>query len=113
MIDELNSTLQSQSKGRTGKSNFDGNNNYAMWPSQSNSKIDVMSLIPVLLIVGLGIMLLPSIIACFSQIMAPLSYGMTGRRKREAPDSQFPFEQNLMLGLLYMLENAMTKFGRK
>lgn len=111
MIDELNSTLQTQSKGRSGKSNFD-TNAYAMWnPAAGGSKVDVLSLIPTLLIVGLGIMLLPVIISCFTQIVAPLTYA--GRRKREADDSQFPFEKNLMLGLLSTLESAMEKFGGK
>lgn len=111
VITELNSTLQSQSKsGRSGKSNFDSNA-YGMWNPQASSKIDVLSLIPTLLIVGLGIMLLPVIITCFTQIVAPLTYA--GRRKREASDSQFPFEKNIMLGLLTTLENAMSKFGNK
>lgn len=111
VIDELNSTLQSQSKGRSGKSNFD-TNAYTMWnPQAGGAKIDVLSLIPTLLIVGLGIMLLPVIISCFTQIVAPLTYA--GRRKRESGDSGFPFEKQLMLGLLSTLENAMDRFGRK
>ena len=109
VITELNATLQSQSRGRSSKSNFDSNAAYGMWNPQSSSKVDVLSLIPTLLIVGLGIMLLPIIITCFTQILAPMTYA--GRRKREASDSQFPFEKNLMLGLLTTLENAMAKFG--
>ena len=109
VITELNSTLQSQSRGRSAKSNFD-TNAYGMWNPQASSKVDVLSLIPTLLIVGLGIMLLPVIITCFTQIVAPLTY--TGRRKREAADSEFPFERNLLLDLVTTLENAISKFGQ-
>ena len=110
VITELNSTLQAQTKGRAGKSNFDGNNAYGMWNPQASSKIDVLSLIPTLLIVGLGIMLLPVIITCFTQIVAPLTYA--GRRKRDTDSlPNMPFDKNVMMGLLTTLENAMSKFG--
>lgn len=109
VITELNSTLQA--KGRSGKSNFDPNAyNSGMFPVHASSKIDVMSLIPTLLIVGLGIMLLPVIITCFTQIIAPLTYA--GRRKREAPDAQFPFEKNILIGLMTTLENALSNFSK-
>lgn len=110
VIDELNSTLQSQTKGRSGKSNFD-TNAYAMWNPQAGSKVDILSLIPTLLIVGLGIMLLPVIISCFTQIVAPLAF--SGRRKREAGKSEFSFQDKLLLGLLSTLESAMDKFSGK
>ena len=111
VITELNSTLQSQSAkmGRSAKSNFDSNA-YGMWNPQASSKVDVLSLIPTLLIVGLGIMLLPVIITCFTQIVAPLTYA--GRRKRETGDSQFPFQKDVLIGLLSTLDSAIARFAR-
>lgn len=108
VITELNSTLQSQSKGRSGKANIDPNQSQFGLLSQQVPKIDVMSLIPTLLIVGLGITLLPIIITCFTQILSPITY--LGRRKRDVGGSQFPFENNLVLGLLTKLEDAISKF---
>lgn len=87
---------------------------YGMWSPQAGSKVDVLSLIPTLLIVGLGIMLLPIIITCLTQIVAPLTYGMpNGRRKRETTndDTPSPLNTNFMLGLLNTLETALEKFG--
>jgi hypothetical protein len=89
---------------------------YGMWSPQAGQKVDVLSLIPTLLIVGLGIMLLPIIITCLTQIVAPLTYGPNvGRRKRETgdntDDTPLPWNTNLMLGLLNTLETALEKFG--
>lgn len=85
---------------------------YGMWSPQAGSKVDVLSLIPTLLIVGLGIMLLPIIITCLTQIVAPLTY-TNGRRKRETTsnDTPMPLNTNFMLGLLNTLETALEKFG--
>lgn len=104
--------------GRTGKSNFDGIGQYGMWnPNQAAGKFDVLSLIPTLLIVGIGIMLLPVIISCFSQIIAPLNYS-NGRKKREAGDKPLGLEDLLptsttgvIFDLLATFSKAMTKFN--
>lgn len=115
VITELNTTLQAQvaaAKGMRGaKLSGIENPMYGMWNPQAGSKVDVLSLIPTLLIVGLGIMLLPIIITCFTQIVAPLTYS-NGRRKRDTDSQKFPFHQNLLIGLLNTLETAVDKFGR-
>lgn len=114
VITELNTTLQAQTaaaKGGRG-AKFSGVDNpmYGMWNPQAGSKVDVLSLIPTLLIVGLGIMLLPIIITCFTQIVAPLTYA-NGRRKRDTLSQAFPFDRSMILGLLNTFETAMEKFG--
>lgn len=81
MFSEAINATASAIGGRSGKSNFDGA--YGMWnPQGAAGKFDVLSLIPTLLIVGIGIMLLPVIISCFTQIIAPLNYS-NGRKKRD------------------------------
>lgn len=118
VISELNTTLINHSKdgkSRSGKSGFGVQNDgaYGMWNPQAGAKFDVLQLIPTLLIVGLGIMLLPVLITCFTQIVTPLAY-THGRRKRET-GSFFgdSFNSHLMMGLLNTLENALEKFGQK
>ena len=117
VITELNTTLQAQTAaaakgGRGAKLSGIENPMYGMWSPQAGSKVDVLSLIPTLLIVGLGIMLLPIIITCFTQIVAPLTYTQ-GRRKRDTLAQGFPFHPSLMIGLLNTLETAVEKFSRQ
>jgi hypothetical protein len=115
VIEELNTTLQAQTAaakgGRGAKLSGIENPMYGMWNPQAGSKIDVLSLIPTLLIVGLGIMLLPIIITCFTQIVAPLTYA-NGRRKRDTLSQGFPFHPNLVMDLLSTFSSAMEKFGK-
>lgn len=115
VITELNSTLTNHSKdgkSRSGKSGFGVQNDgaYGMWNPQAGAKFDVLQLIPTLLIVGLGIMLLPVIITCFTQILTPMAYSH-GRKKREASFFGDGLQSHLMIGLLNTLENAVEKFG--
>lgn len=115
VISELNTTLTShnQGKSRSGKSGWGGQADgvYGMWNPQAGAKFDVLQLIPTLLIVGLGIMLLPVLITCFTQIVTPLAY-THGRKKRETSIFGDGLQSHLMAGLLNTLENAIEKFGQ-
>lgn len=110
VIDMFNDVLNATApltKGRSGKSGFDGA--YAMWNPSQAGKFDVMSLIPTLLIVGLGIMLLPVILSCFTQILAPMSFGQ-GRKRRDV--GEHPLRSaGVIMDLLTTFSKAMDKYN--
>ncbi|KAI1290287.1 hypothetical protein HDE_08378 [Halotydeus destructor] len=108
MVSEALNATSSMSKGRGAKSGFDGQ--YAMWNPSAAGKFDVLSLIPTLLIVGLGIMLLPVILSCFTQILTPMTYA-TGRRKREIGQHPLLSDPSRILQLVKTLHTAMDKFN--
>ena len=106
LTDVMNATASPA--GRSSKSGFDGA--YAMWNPGSAGKFDVLSLIPTLLIVGIGIMLLPVILSCFTQIIAPLNYG-SGRKRREAGFEHPLNSPMVILDLLSTFHKAMDKYS--
>ncbi|RWS16621.1 hypothetical protein B4U79_03169 [Dinothrombium tinctorium] len=112
---QVQSTLQSikfSGNDRGSRSGFDPN--YGIWGSnQGVNRFDVSQLVPILLIVGLMIMLLPILTSCLTTLFTPLNF-THGKKKREAVgiEDDLPSMRDIVLNLLVNLEKAIEKYGK-
>ncbi|RWS31819.1 hypothetical protein B4U80_02602 [Leptotrombidium deliense] len=103
-------------KQKGSRSGFDPN--FGLWSSTATNRFDAMQLLPVLLILGLGIMLLPIITSCLTTLFSPMAqvgspYFPHGKKKRELLEQGLPSMTDVVINLLANLEKAIEKYGKE
>ncbi|XP_015781623.1 uncharacterized protein LOC107359623 [Tetranychus urticae] len=102
----------SSTRARGSRSGFDPN--YSMWghatPStlSSTGRFDMVPLIPIVLLFGLGLMLIPFLTSFIAHVLYPSN--LPAGRKRRSTDSSSGFLNDMMINVLKNLESSIEKY---